>query len=48
MAVVVDPIRSMTNQKIDIGAFRVYPRGYKASKCKILKYLFKNKETIRK
>lgn len=29
MAVVIDPIRTMTNQKVDIGAFRCYPDDYK-------------------
>lgn len=29
VAVVIDPVRSMTNQKVDIGAFRVYPTNYK-------------------
>lgn len=33
LAVVVDPIRSMTNQKLDLGAFRVYPPNYKSNKC---------------
>ncbi|KAM3139878.1 hypothetical protein pb186bvf_008120 [Paramecium bursaria] len=32
VAVVVDPIRSLLNQKVDIGAFRVYPRDYKPPK----------------
>ncbi|CAD8111515.1 unnamed protein product [Paramecium primaurelia] len=32
VAVVIDPIRTMTNQKVDIGAFRVYPDGYRPLK----------------
>jgi len=32
VAVVIDPIRTMTNQKVDIGAFRVYPDGYRPYK----------------
>ena len=29
MAIVVDPIRTVTAGKVEIGAFRTYPEGYK-------------------
>ncbi|KAI6183658.1 COP9 signalosome complex subunit 5 [Aphelenchoides bicaudatus] len=29
VAVVIDPIRTITSGKVDIGAFRTYPKGYK-------------------
>lgn len=28
VAVVIDPVRTMTNSKLDIGAFRVYPANH--------------------
>ena len=28
LAIVVDPIRTMTSGKIEVGAFRCYPEGY--------------------
>lgn len=29
LAVVVDPVRTMSSGKVEIGAFRTYPEGYK-------------------
>jgi COP9 signalosome complex subunit 5 len=29
LAVVVDPVRTMASGKVEIGAFRTYPEGYK-------------------
>eukprot|EP00803_Ostreobium_quekettii_P004965 evm.model.scf_3674.1 EVM.evm.TU.scf_3674.1 scf_3674:285-866(+) len=29
LAVVIDPVRTMTSGKVEIGAFRTYPEGYK-------------------
>lgn len=29
LAIVVDPVRTMASGKVEIGAFRTYPEGYK-------------------
>jgi COP9 signalosome complex subunit 5 len=40
LAIVVDPIRTMSSGRINIGAFRTYPNGYKTGSYYILKICF--------